>query len=117
MQRFLSCLPLSFKERIEYDNPKTIEKAMRKAIFCIEQSKNKREGVPKWKGERTNKFEQRRKNFKSNRNFGNNSQNYSKNTYQEIDFKSNTPLKFTEAKNRDMPKNHGKNNEQREHVK
>ena len=46
---------------------------MRKANLGYEQSKNKRECVPKWKGERTNNFEQRRKNFKSNRNFGNNS--------------------------------------------
>ena len=30
---FLSCLPLSLKDRIEYDNPKTLEEAMRKANF------------------------------------------------------------------------------------
>ena len=46
IQRFLSCLPFSFKDRIEYDNPKTLEEAMRKVYFCYEQSRNKREGVP-----------------------------------------------------------------------
>ena len=43
---FLSCLPLSFKDIIECDNPKTLEEAMRKANLCYEQSKNKKEGIP-----------------------------------------------------------------------
>ena len=46
---------------------------MRKDNLCYEQNKNKREGVPNWKGKRTNNFEQRRKGFKSNINFRNNS--------------------------------------------
>ena len=46
IQRFLSCLPTSFKDRIEFDNPKTLEKAMRKAKFCYEQRK-KRESLRK----------------------------------------------------------------------
>ena len=117
IQRFLSCLPLSFKDIIEYDNPKTLEEAMRKANLCFEQGKNKREGVPKWKGKLTNNFEQRRKGFKSNRNFGNDSQNYSKNTYQGTDFKSKRQHDFTASKNKDMPNNYVKNNEQREPVK
>ena len=51
IQRFLSCLPTSFKDRIEFDNPKTLEEAMRKANFCYKQSKNKKEYIPKWKRE------------------------------------------------------------------
>ena len=70
---FLICLPHSFKDIIEYDNPKTLEEAMRKANFCYEQSRNKREGVPNSKVKRKNNFEQRRKGFKSNRNCKNNS--------------------------------------------
>ena len=31
IQRFLSCLLTSFKDKIEFDNPKTLEEAMRKA--------------------------------------------------------------------------------------
>ena len=42
---FLSCLPLSFKDIIEYDNPKNLEEAMRKANFCYEQRKNKKECI------------------------------------------------------------------------
>ena len=45
IQWFLSCLPTSFKDRIEFDNPKTLEEAMRKDDFCYEQSK-KRESLP-----------------------------------------------------------------------
>ena len=36
VQRFLSCLPYHIKNRIEYDNPKTLEEAMRKDNFCFE---------------------------------------------------------------------------------
>ena len=81
---------------------------MGKANFCYEQSKNKREGVPNWKGKRKNNFEQRRKSFKSNRNFGNNFLNYYKNTYQGTYFKSKTPQNFTASKNRDIPNNYVK---------
>ena len=37
VQRFLGCLPYHIKDRIEYDNPKTLEEAMRKANFCFEK--------------------------------------------------------------------------------
>ena len=36
VQRFLSFLPFHIKDIIEYDNPKTLEEAMRKADFCYE---------------------------------------------------------------------------------
>ena len=90
---------------------------MRKTNFCFEHSKNKREGVPNRKGKRTNNFEQRRKGFKSNINLRNDSRNYSKNNYQETDFKSKTQQNFTASKNIDIPNNYAKNNEQREPVK
>ena len=44
--RFLSYLRVSFKDRIEFDNPKTLEEEMRKDNLFYEQSKNKREGIP-----------------------------------------------------------------------
>ena len=43
VQRFLSCLPFHIKDIIEYDNPKTLEDAMRKADFCYEQNRKKGE--------------------------------------------------------------------------
>ena len=36
VQRFLSCLPYHIKDNIKYDNPKTLEEAMRKANLCFE---------------------------------------------------------------------------------
>ena len=38
VQWFLNCLPYHIKDRIEYDNPKTLEEAMRKANLCYEQN-------------------------------------------------------------------------------
>jgi hypothetical protein len=40
IQRFLSCLPASYKDSIEFDNLKTLEEAMCKAKLCFEQYKN-----------------------------------------------------------------------------
>ena len=36
VHRFLSCLPYHINDRIEYDNPKNLEEAMRKANFYYE---------------------------------------------------------------------------------
>ena len=41
IQCFLICLPIMFKERIEYNNPTTLEEAMRKANFCYNKNKKK----------------------------------------------------------------------------
>ena len=42
VQRFLSCLPYHIKDRIDYDNPKTLEEAMRKANFCYEHNRKRK---------------------------------------------------------------------------
>ena len=42
IQWFLICLPTSFKDRIEFDNLKNLEEAMRKNDFCYEQSKKRK---------------------------------------------------------------------------
>jgi hypothetical protein len=39
IQRFLSCLPSSYKDRIEFDNPKTLEETMRKAKLVLRSIK------------------------------------------------------------------------------
>ena len=99
-----------------FDNSKTLEEAMRKFDFCYERSK-KRENIPKWKNKRTSNFDQKRKGFKSNTSFGNNSWNFSKNNYQGADFKNETQKNTTTLKGRDMPNNYVKNNEHKEPVK
>ena len=71
VQWFLSYIPFHIKYRIEYDNPKTLEEAMRKANFCYEQN-HKNESMPNWKAKRSNNFEQKKKGFVPNRSFRNN---------------------------------------------
>ena len=83
-------MPTSFKYRIEFDNQRTLEEAIRKFDLCYEQSK-KRESLPNWKNKKTSHFDQKRRGFKSNKSFGNNSQNFSKNNYQKTDFKNGVP--------------------------
>ena len=69
VHRFLSCLPYHIKYRIEYDNPKTLEEAMRKANFFLEQNR-KKESLANWKAKKNNnQFEQKKKDFVPNRNF------------------------------------------------
>ena len=68
VQLFLSCLPYHIKDIIEYDNLKTLEKAMRKENLCYEQN-HKKESMTNWKAKRTNNFEQRKNVFVPNRNF------------------------------------------------
>jgi len=77
-------LPSVFKDIIEYDNPRTLEEVMRKENFCYGQNKNRREVVPSLKNKNTNTFEQRRGNFKPNKNFNN--INFQKGSYQGNNF-------------------------------
>ena len=82
VQRFLSCLPFHIKDIIEYDNPKTLEEAMRKAIFCYEQNRKKK-SMSNWKAKRSNHFEHNKKGFISNRNFtNNNTRNFRNKNFQ-----------------------------------
>ena len=65
VQRFLRCLPFHIKDIIEYDNPKTLKEAIRKADFCYEQNQ-KRENMPNWKTKGPNNFELGKKCFTRN---------------------------------------------------
>ena len=71
-----------FKERIEYDNPKMLEEAMRKENFCFDQNKNKRESIVAWKNKGPNNFDPRKKQNKFHKNTGNNYRGYQGNNYQ-----------------------------------
>ena len=55
VQRFLSYLTFHIKDRIEYDNPKTLEEAMRKENFCYEHNRKKK-SMSNWKAKRSNNF-------------------------------------------------------------
>ena len=68
VQRLLSCLPYHIKDMIEYENPKTLEEAMRKANFCYEQNQ-KKESMANWKAKKNNnQYDQKKKDFVPNRN-------------------------------------------------
>ena len=49
IQRFLSGLPYFYKDRIHYDEPKTLEIAIRKAKHMYEPSKGKTDFRMSWK--------------------------------------------------------------------
>jgi hypothetical protein len=49
MQRFISGLPQSFQDKIEFDEPNTLEDTIRKARYCYEKFKNKIEPHEDWK--------------------------------------------------------------------
>jgi len=78
VQRFLSFLPAIYKERIEYDNPRTLEEAMRKDKICYDQNKSKMDHNANWKGKRANNYNQGKKgNRFNNKNVGNTYKGYS----------------------------------------
>ena len=64
IQHFLSGLPQSYKDRIEFYEPRTLEEAIRKAKYCYEQMKGKHDYQKTWKDKRNEKSNQRKKGFK-----------------------------------------------------
>jgi hypothetical protein len=72
MQCFLSGLPQSFQDHIEFDEPKTLEDTIRKEKCCYEQSKPEMEHNKVWK--KKDKMGLKRKGFKSSKfkNYGRN---------------------------------------------
>ena len=73
---------------------------MRKENFCYEQNQ-KRENMPNQKTKRSNNFEQRKKGFTPNRNFGhNNSHRFPNKNFQENNLKSNSQQNPTGVRNK-----------------
>ena len=71
MQRFISSLPLNMRERIDFDNPKTMDEAIRKARICYQQSKQKGEILGKiWNDNGTNKLAGNNKGNRGSNNKG-----------------------------------------------
>eukprot|EP00253_Pinus_taeda_P006366 PITA_06366 len=50
VQRFVSGVPLAFRDGIEYDEPRSLEEFIGKLKHCYEQSKRKNESQHGWKG-------------------------------------------------------------------
>ena len=64
IQRFLSGLPQSYRDRIEFQEPRTLEEAIRKAKYCYEKGKGKPDYHKSWKDKKNEKLDQRKKGFK-----------------------------------------------------
>eukprot|EP00253_Pinus_taeda_P017334 PITA_17334 len=70
VQRFVSSLPAYMQERIEFDNPKSMDEVIRKARICYQQGKQK--------GETANRKWNEKRNFKTVGNSKGNRSNGSK---------------------------------------
>ena len=65
VQGFISGLPKTYQNRIEFDEPKTLEDIIRKARYCYEQLESQTEPREDWKQKNSSGFE--KKGFKSPR--------------------------------------------------
>ena len=55
IQRFVSGLLVAFKDRIEFDEPRSLEEAIQKLKHCYKRSKHIIETKPDWRGNAKNK--------------------------------------------------------------
>eukprot|EP00253_Pinus_taeda_P011517 PITA_11517 len=88
IQRFVSSLPPYMRERIEFDNPKSMDEVIRKARICYQQSKQK--------GETTKRKWNEKRGFKTVGNSKGNRGNGSKGNGKGVNsrFASKTTSKF-----------------------
>eukprot|EP00253_Pinus_taeda_P018772 PITA_18772 len=67
VQRFVSSLPSYIRERIEFDNPRTMDEAIRKARICYQQNKQKGDTSNKrWNEKRSSRMVGSSKGGRSN---------------------------------------------------
>eukprot|EP00253_Pinus_taeda_P029447 PITA_29447 len=98
VQRFVSSLPLAMRERIEFDNPKMIDEAIRKARLCYQQSKQKGENSGKrWADKKSSRMTVGAKGTRSSFHKGFSKGASTKNTLRsQIRFKPPAESKYSE---------------------
>ena len=64
VQHFLSGLPQSYKDIIEFYEPRTLEEEIMKDNYCYEQRKGNSDYHKAWKDKKNENFDQRKKGFK-----------------------------------------------------
>jgi hypothetical protein len=64
IQRFLSGLPSFYHDKIQYDNPRTLKEATRRAKHIYEQSGGRAIFQKYWNDKMNGKKDQRKKDFK-----------------------------------------------------
>jgi hypothetical protein len=57
MQRFISGLPQTYQDRIEFDEPKTLEETIQKARYCYEQFGSKTRDHKYWRKRSSSGFQ------------------------------------------------------------
>eukprot|EP00253_Pinus_taeda_P012017 PITA_12017 len=71
VQRFVNSLPSYIRERIEFDNPRTMDEAIRKARICYQQSKQKGDtSNERWNEKRSSRMVGRSKGGRNSGNKG-----------------------------------------------
>ena len=55
IQRFISGFSVAFKEKIEFDEPRSLKEAIRKLNYCYEKSKCRSKSKKDWRGNENNK--------------------------------------------------------------
>jgi hypothetical protein len=66
IQQFLSCLPRSYRDRIGFDNPKSLSESFRKERMCYDQYMQQVEFPKTWKDKRQDGTHQRKKGYQPN---------------------------------------------------
>eukprot|EP00253_Pinus_taeda_P012199 PITA_12199 len=67
VQRFVSSLPAYIRERIEFDNPRTMDEAIRKARICYQQNKQKGDiSNKRWNERKSNRIAGNHKGSRGN---------------------------------------------------
>ena len=61
---FLSGLPQSYRDIIDFDEPINLEEAIKKAKYWYDQNKGKPDTHKAWKDKKNENFDQRKKGFK-----------------------------------------------------
>ena len=64
IQRYLSGLPYLIRDKIQYDDPKTLEETIRRAKCLYDQHKGRLTFQKAWENKNNNKMEQRKKETK-----------------------------------------------------
>jgi hypothetical protein len=85
VQRFIIYLPYSYKDRIKFDNPKTLNEVLEKEMICYDQYKQQSDNPKAWREKKQDKLNQRKNGFNPSP-----FQNMTKG-YQEQNFHRNTP--------------------------
>ena len=91
IHRFVSGLPTFYKEKIKYDEPRTLTEAIRKDKYLYEKGQGRESLQKSWKDKKNAKFDERRKGFKPPFNRNEPNRNH-QDQYAKGDFKKEDSL-------------------------